>query len=71
MNLKNFVFIALGLILGTFWDSFYRSGFCHHTDLQETVCFLYTDWDPPTDSRCVKEGENTSGIPVFSCCGPR
>ena len=47
-----------------------RVGLCHHRELQETVCFIHTNWDPPIDSRCTKEGENSSGIPVFLCCGP-
>jgi len=70
MKNKKFAFILSGLILSVLWDSSYRLGFSHHRDLQETVCFLHTGWDPPADSRCVKEGENTSGIPVFLCCGP-
>ena len=63
------IFATLSLcVYSAFCD---QEAFSHHRDLQETVCFLHTDWDPPTDSRCTKEGENTSGIPVFHCCGPR
>ena len=57
-------FLCLGV------ESLGRDGLGHHRDRQDTVCFIHTDWDPPLDSRCIKEGENSSGIPVFLCCGP-
>ena len=70
MKVKS-IFLTFSGILGlVFWDSANSVGFCHHRNLQDTVCFIHTDWDPPIDSRCIKEGENTSGVPVFLCCGP-
>ena len=65
------IFLTFSVILSlAVLDSANRVGFCHHRDLQDTVCFIHTGWDPPFDSRCIKEGENSSGIPVFLCCGP-
>ena len=70
MNAKKIAAALSGLFLCLGLEGLGRNGFGHHRDLQETVCFIYTDWDPPFDSRCTKEGENSSGIPVFLCCGP-
>lgn len=70
MNAKKITVALSGLFLCLGLEGLGRNGFGHHRDLQETVCFIYTDWDPPFDSRCTKEGENSSGIPVFFCCGP-
>ena len=70
MKSKKIIVIISGLLVCLGYESLGRGGFCHHRDLQETVCFIHTDWDPPLDSRCTKEGENSSGIPVFLCCGP-
>jgi len=70
MKAKTITAVLSGFFLCLGFEALGRDGFCHHRDLQETVCFIYTDWDPPIDSRCIKEGENSSGIPVFLCCGP-
>ena len=70
MKSKKITVVILGLLLSLGYEILGREGFCHHRDLQDTVCFIHTDWDPPIDSRCIKEGENSSGIPVFLCCGP-
>ena len=70
MDKKTKITIILNLVFALTYFDLYRVGFAHHRNFQETVCFLYTDWDPPIDSRCIKEGENSSGIPVFLCCGP-
>ena len=66
---KNYLLVVSIFILTT--NFLYSKSLSHHTDLQPTVCYRYTDWDPPTDARCTKEGNNSSGIPVFWCCGPR
>ena len=70
MNTRKIAAALSGLFLCLGFEGLGRDGFGHHRDLQDTVCFINTDWDPPLDSRCIKESENSSGIPVFLCCGP-
>ena len=70
MTAKKIAAVLSGLFLCLGHEGLGRESISHHRDLQDTVCFIHTNWDPRVIHDASKKVKTRQEFLYFSVVGP-